>query len=516
MVYVAASALITGLAHELARRYPRYATRARLNGLFNERAVRAAETIGEYSGAGGTAGAIGAYTMQRRDGTLIEPPRTCMARHANFARDPRDANARFVQRGARVFLVATREIAPGEEILTYKRHTRPVLPTRDARRAYAHLRRAAEYRANGAFGKAARHDRRAKESARLALASIGEANAAAFGFGFGFGARTKQTARKATGGMAPRKSLATRAARTSAPATGGVKKPSNYASEDDEEDGPVQYEVDVSDDPMFWADFNGAPPLVNVWDSDGKYLRNANREHDPVYATSVFELADVYRSGVLQRVFPRVATVGGVEYTVKWAHHLLKRDDCVIYTLVTVAGNRRVMAERRRDVFRVMREADARAALAEELAAQAEQVVAPRAVMLNADARYAFEVDGDYWRTLTGVPPLANAWKLKNGLVRNMNRRDAVYEHVALPLAEVREHLRVLPDRTVTIGAKAYAVKWEHDMLGSDGVRVYTLKSADGESRMARRERGAYTLLTAGEARTARALERAQRERAAQ
>jgi hypothetical protein len=513
MVYVAASALVTGLALELARRYPRYATRARLNGLFNERAVRAAETIGEYSGAAGTVGSIGAYTMQRRDGTLIEPPRTCMARHANFARDPRDANARFVQRGARVFLVATREIAPDEEILTYKRHTRPVMPTRDARRAYAHLRRAAEYRASGAFGKAARHDRRAKETARLALASIGEANAAAFGFGFG--ARTKQTARKATGGLAPRKSLATRAARKSAPATGGVKKPSNYASEDDE-DGPVQYEVDVSDDPMFWADFNGAPPLVNVWDSDGKHLRNANRERDPVYATSVFELADVYRSGVLRRVSPRVATVGGVEYAVKWAHHLLKRDDCVIYTLVTVAGNRRVMAEGRRDVFRVMREADARAALDEERAAQAEQAVAPRAVMPNAGARYAFEVGGDYWRTLTGVPPLANAWKLKKGLVRNMNRRDEMYKHVALPLDEVREHLQVLPDRTVTIGGKAYAVKWEHDMLGSDGVRVYTLKSADGETRMARRERGAYTLLTAGEARTAHALELAQQERAAQ
>ena len=35
---------------------------------------------------------------------------------------------------------------------------------------------------------------------------------------------TKQTARKSTGGKAPRKALATRAARRSAPATGGVKK----------------------------------------------------------------------------------------------------------------------------------------------------------------------------------------------------------------------------------------------------------------------------------------------------
>ncbi|KAK6055719.1 hypothetical protein COOONC_06775 [Cooperia oncophora] len=37
--------------------------------------------------------------------------------------------------------------------------------------------------------------------------------------------RTKQTARKSTGGKAPRKQLAIKAASKSAPATGGVKKP---------------------------------------------------------------------------------------------------------------------------------------------------------------------------------------------------------------------------------------------------------------------------------------------------
>eukprot|EP00466_Bigelowiella_natans_P006840 jgi/Bigna1/35667/e_gw1.10.107.1 len=43
-------------------------------------------------------------------------------------------------------------------------------------------------------------------------------------------ARTKQTARKTTGGKAPRKQLATKASkvRKSAPATGGVKKPHRY------------------------------------------------------------------------------------------------------------------------------------------------------------------------------------------------------------------------------------------------------------------------------------------------
>nr|GEU34325.1 histone H3.2 [Tanacetum cinerariifolium] len=41
-------------------------------------------------------------------------------------------------------------------------------------------------------------------------------------------ARTKQTARKSTGGKAPRKQLATKAARKSAPATRGVKKPHRF------------------------------------------------------------------------------------------------------------------------------------------------------------------------------------------------------------------------------------------------------------------------------------------------
>ena len=41
-------------------------------------------------------------------------------------------------------------------------------------------------------------------------------------------ARTKQTARKSTGGKAPRKQLAQKASRKNAPATGGVKKAHRY------------------------------------------------------------------------------------------------------------------------------------------------------------------------------------------------------------------------------------------------------------------------------------------------
>jgi histone H3 len=42
-------------------------------------------------------------------------------------------------------------------------------------------------------------------------------------------ARTKKTARKSTGGKAPRKQLATKAARKSVPATCVVKKPHGYS-----------------------------------------------------------------------------------------------------------------------------------------------------------------------------------------------------------------------------------------------------------------------------------------------
>ncbi|KAH7955141.1 hypothetical protein HPB49_024769 [Dermacentor silvarum] len=41
-------------------------------------------------------------------------------------------------------------------------------------------------------------------------------------------ARTKQTARKSTGGKAPRKQIAVKAMRKSAPPSGGVKKPHRY------------------------------------------------------------------------------------------------------------------------------------------------------------------------------------------------------------------------------------------------------------------------------------------------
>uniref|UniRef100_A0A3B3BTW6 Histone H2A/H2B/H3 domain-containing protein n=1 Tax=Oryzias melastigma TaxID=30732 RepID=A0A3B3BTW6_ORYME len=59
-------------------------------------------------------------------------------------------------------------------------------------------------------------------------------------------ARTKQTARKSTGGKAPRKQLATKAARKSAPATGGVKKPHRYSAASFTHCGYVQLNTEQS------------------------------------------------------------------------------------------------------------------------------------------------------------------------------------------------------------------------------------------------------------------------------
>ena len=223
MFFVAPSALVAGFGLKLAQMYPKYAREAKLNGLFARRGVDARATIGEYYGD--ATDEVGPYTMQLLDGRMVDPSARCLARYANFSRSKKAANAEFVQRGERVFLVATRAIGAGEEVLTYKAHEAPVHPTRNARRAYEHVERAKEYLLTPEKrGKALRHARRAKERAREALRDIGEANDEALGFG----ARTSQTARESTGGKAPKKALAHKAARKSAPATAGLKEPHRY------------------------------------------------------------------------------------------------------------------------------------------------------------------------------------------------------------------------------------------------------------------------------------------------
>ena len=85
-----------------------------------------------------------------------------------------------MKRGARVCLVATRAIAPHAEILTFAPHDPPARPTRDAKIAYEHLRRAAFYGA-AREEKQRSHERKAKRHARRALRAIARANDAAFG-----------------------------------------------------------------------------------------------------------------------------------------------------------------------------------------------------------------------------------------------------------------------------------------------------------------------------------------------
>ena len=192
-MYVAPSGIAAGFGLALAERYPKYARRAKLLGLFADRWVPAGARL-EYRGSLRPATTSrGPYTLVLADGSAIEPEAACLARYANFAREREDANAEFVESGGRAYLVATRAIAPHAEILTHMPHEPPARPARDAVLAYKHLERAEEH---SDVQKKAQHEARAKWYARRALRKIGDANAAAFG------ARTKQTVRKITGGRA--------------------------------------------------------------------------------------------------------------------------------------------------------------------------------------------------------------------------------------------------------------------------------------------------------------------------
>jgi hypothetical protein len=85
-------------------------------------------------------------------------------------------------------------------------------------------------------------------------------------------ARTKQTARKSTGGKAPRKQLATKMARKSAPATGGVKYLGSDGEEDEDNDDDEEEErsyrqvildmiEEASSDPSVQGSFACGGPL---------------------------------------------------------------------------------------------------------------------------------------------------------------------------------------------------------------------------------------------------------------
>jgi hypothetical protein len=156
-MYVAPSEVAAGFGFALARKYPKYAKREKLLGLFADHWVRVGARLGEYRGRRATG--RGPYTLELSDGSAIEPERACLARYANFARAEADANAEFVERGGRAYLVATRAIAPHAEILTYMAHEPPARPGRNAAIAYKHLERAQEHAGYGDKDRRERHER---------------------------------------------------------------------------------------------------------------------------------------------------------------------------------------------------------------------------------------------------------------------------------------------------------------------------------------------------------------------
>ena len=243
-----------------------------------------------------------------------------------------------------MYLVATRAIEPMEEILTHMPHTRPTHPTRDADRAYAHIAQALDYGKNPETrAKAKKHAARAAVYARRALRDIGKANDAAFG------ARTKQTARKSVGNMAPRKALATQAAQKSNAATGGVKKPD-----------VLRFSILTSGKNEGWELFQGTPPLVNEWelhedDLGRMVLRNVNPE-DPIHGNVDYDYVELFGreyeyddvDGLLERVEEekKVLIARGVEYTVLWPRMLMAHNHRFsdIYEVQNDNGDMRLMA----------------------------------------------------------------------------------------------------------------------------------------------------------------------------
>jgi hypothetical protein len=396
-LFVAPSRRVAGQrAYPLARIFPEDARAAKLNGLFPREGLPEGATIGEYYGD--PTSVVGPYTMQLHGGDLIEPPESCVARYANFAGSAREANAEFVQRGKRVYLVAKRAIRPKEEILTYKRHAPVSHPTGDVDRAYAHLASAVKYARREDDDKARRHAARAEQCAREALRRIGEANDAAFG------ARTKQGARGATGGKAPRRALAILAARRGAPATGVVKSPAYYSDSEDAQAEDAQAEdaqaedaeggaererqsaeggsgldkshspglFDASPEPSpsarkrtrnytmktdginkKWALLGGIPPLVNQWvrstDEGGvDVIRNVDRS-DPYYGDAVYEFNREIMKKVKEGKWAPIEHDGHT-YQVMWQRVLKPKDDYAVYEMQRSNGGSRLVKAYKKNV----------------------------------------------------------------------------------------------------------------------------------------------------------------------
>ncbi|NDC42205.1 MAG: hypothetical protein EBZ77_11770 [Chitinophagia bacterium] len=213
------SPIASGPAFGEARARPELAAKLMMLGLFAAGPFAKGEPIAIYRGKRTTQRPYGAYALEMSDGTAIDAKDSkCSARYANFARTRSQTNAAFVERGTRGILVATRPIARGEEIAVWNGGARVEYPPK--------ARIEDVYAANRAY----------------------------------FGARTKQTARRSTGGkrQSPRRSNG--GERTAEPGTAGAddsEDDEDYDSEDESEgesrkgDGSPRQTPDNTDNTVY-------------------------------------------------------------------------------------------------------------------------------------------------------------------------------------------------------------------------------------------------------------------------
>lgn len=515
--------------------FPDVAREAKLNGLFSSVMVPGGATIGEYHGE--PTSAVGPYTMQLRSGRLIEPPESCVARYANFAGSAREANAEFVQRGERVYLVAKRAIRPKEEILTYMRHEPVSHPTRHVNEAHGHLARAVEYANMDDGYKATRHAARAQERARDALLLIGRENDAAFGHAE-FGARTKQTARKANGGKAPIKSLAIKNAKKGPlEGTGRVKKAHRVK----------YYSVLTTHSNEGWDALGGVPPLVNRWqlanDGNKDVIWNVD-PNDPVHGIVSYAFDPLFMKKATRL---KDIAVGNYEYHVLGKRELI--ENAKVYELERLADDKRFLGTREGtdNGWRILSEKDERLYREAEQARQKEAVERARSAATNASAgakatggrapikrdggkkewmvleadvekrhlkaererqkeaaerarsapagarataqqaggRYKIRTDAkrcnERWALLGGIPPLVNEWVrgTENGddVIRNVAPHDPVYGKAVYAFnSDVMK--RISEKKKIEANGVTYTVLWRRDVMtnGEAKFAVYELE----------------------------------------
>ena len=482
-MFVAPSPRVSGPGYALARMFPEFAREAKLNGLFSSVMVPGGATIGEYHGE--PTSAVGPYTMQLRSGRLIEPPESCVARYANFAGSAREANAEFVQRGERVYLVAKRAIRPKEEILTYMRHEPVSHPTSHVNEAHGHLARAVEYAKMHDSYKATRHAARAQERAREALLLIGRENDEAFGHAE-FGARTKQTALKSTGGKA------IKGAKKGPPeGTERMKKPHR----------DKYYSVLTTDANEGWDAFGGVPPLVNRWqlanDGNKDVIWNVDPK-DPVHGHVSYAFDPLFMEKATRL---KDIAVGDYDYHVLGKRELI--ENAKVYELERLADDKRFLGTREgTDKWRILSEEDERRYRDEEQAKQKEAVDRARSAATNASAGakatggrapiratdveyYKVLVIGDNlgWAALRGVPPLVNRWKYDGSrqVIRNVDTTDPHHGRGSYAFDPRFMH-KAARLNDIQVGSSKYKVLGKHELLTKlstaegDPLSVYELE----------------------------------------